>query len=173
MGIYWSVPPPPGPPYGPTQSAVLESGLTLEIPMANMHVNPNRATDKAVRAIDRKREQERRKMFTFARDHAELLATRLCQRLMDRNIIETTSAESIRKALENQLKSLHLIEEFDLQMKLAPVRTLVQDPNIVSLYLTQYIVEDLIEHKDIQDIFGEDIDIYRAVDSITKALRPK
>jgi hypothetical protein len=112
-------------------------------------------------------------MFTFARDHAELLATRLCQRLIDRNILETTSVESIRTALENQLKSMHLIEEFDLQMKLAPVRTLVQDPNIVSLYLTQYIVEDLIEHRDIQDIFGEDIDIYRAVDSITKALRPK
>ena len=27
--------------------------------------------------------------------------------------------------------------------------------------------------QDIQDIFGEDIDIYRAVDSITKVLRPK
>ena len=35
--------------------------------MAKMHVNPNRATDKAVRAIDRKRENERRKMFIFAR----------------------------------------------------------------------------------------------------------
>lgn len=112
-------------------------------------------------------------MFTFARDHAELLSTKLCQRLLDRSIIETTSVESIRSALETQLKSLHLLEEFDLQLKLAPLRTLVQDPNIVSLYLTQYIVEDLINHKDIQDVFGEDIDIYRAVDSITKALRPK
>lgn len=112
-------------------------------------------------------------MFMLARDHAEPLATRLCQRLMDRKIIETTSVDSIQKALENQLKSLHLLEEFDMQMKLAPVRTLVQDPNIVSLYLTQYIVEDLIENPDIQDIFGEDIEIYRAVDSITKVLRPK
>ena len=58
-------------------------------------------------------------------------------------------------------------------MKLAPVRTLVQDPNIVSLYLTQYIIEDLIENPDIQDVFGEDIDIYRAIDSVTKVLRPR
>jgi hypothetical protein len=58
-------------------------------------------------------------------------------------------------------------------MKLAPVRTLVQDPNIVSLCLTQFIVEDLVDHRDIQDIFGEDLDIYRAVDSITKVLRPQ
>ncbi len=141
--------------------------------MAKMHVNPNRATDKAVRAIDRKREQERRKMFVLARDHAEALATKLCQRLLDRNIIETTSVESIRTSLEKQFRSLHMMEEFDLQMKLAPVRTLVQDPNIVTLFLTQYIIEDLIDHPDIQDVFGEDIDIYRAVDSVTKALRPQ
>jgi hypothetical protein len=141
--------------------------------MAKLHINPNRATDKTVRAIDRKREQERRKMFIHARDHAEVLATKLVQRLIDRNIIETTSVESMRKAFQNQLRSLHLLEEFDLQMKLAPVRTLVQDPNIVSLYLTQYIVEDLVEHQDIQDVFGEDIDVYRAVDSITRVLRPQ
>jgi len=49
----------------------------------------------------------------------------------------------------------------------------VQDANIVTLYLTQYIIEDLIEHPDIQDVFGEDIDIYRAIDSITKVLRPR
>jgi hypothetical protein len=141
--------------------------------MAKIHVNPNRATDKAVRAIDRKREQERRKMFIFARDHADVLATKLVQRLIDREIVETNSVESIRSSFEKQLRLLHIIEDFDLQMKLAPVRTLVQDPNIVSLYLTQYIVEDLVEHPDIQDIFGEDIDVYRAVDSITKVLRPK
>lgn len=141
--------------------------------MAKMHVNPNRATDKAVRSIDRKREQERRKMFIFARDHADVLATKLVQRLIDKNIVETTSVSAIRSSLEKQLKSLHMLEDFDLQMKLAPLRTLVQDPNIVTLYLTQFIVEDLVEHQDIQDIFGEDIDVYRAVDSITKVLRPK
>jgi len=141
--------------------------------MAKLHINPNRATDKTVRAIDRKREQERRKMFIHARDHAEVLATKLVQRLIDRNIIETTSVESMRKAFQNQLRSMHLLEDFDLQMKLAPVRTLVQDPNIVSLYLTQFIVEDLVEHQDIQDVFGEDIDVYRAVDSVTRLLRPQ
>lgn len=141
--------------------------------MAKMHVNPNRATDKTVRAIDRKREQERKKMFIHARDHAEMLAIKLVQRLMDKNIIETTSVESMRTAFEKQLKSLAMLDDFDLQMKLAPLRTLVQDPNIVSLCLTQYIVEDLVDHQDIQDIYGEDLDIYRAVDSITKVLRPQ
>ena len=141
--------------------------------MAKMHVNPNRATDKTVRAIDRKREQERKRMFIHARDHAEMLAIKLVQRLMDKKIIETTSVESMRTAFEKQLKSLAMLDDFDLQIKLAPLRTLVQDANIVSLCLTQYIVEDLVDHQDIQDIYGEDLDIYRAVDSITKVLRPQ
>jgi hypothetical protein len=141
--------------------------------MAKMHVNPNRATDKAVRAIDRKRENERRKMFIIARDHAEPLATKLVQRLMDRQIIETVNVESIQESFAAQLRSLHMMDEFDLQMKVAPIRTLVQDFNIVTLYLTQFIIEDLVEHPDIGDVFGEDIDVYRAVDSITRALRPR
>ena len=141
--------------------------------MAKIHVNPNRTTDKTVRAIDRKREQERKKMFIHARDHAEMFATKIVQRLIDRNIIETTSVEGMRSSFEKQLKSLSMLDDFDLQMKLAPFRTLVQDPNIVTLCLTQFIIEDLVEHPDIQDVFGEDLDIYRAVDSITKVLRPQ
>ncbi len=141
--------------------------------MAKAHVSHTRTTDKTIRAIDRKREQERRKMFILARDNSEVLATKLVQRLIDRNIIETTSVENIQQVFEKQLRKLIDIEEFDMQLKLAPVRTLVQDPNIVSLYLTAFIIEDLIEHNDIQDIFGEDLDIYRSLDSVLKALRPK
>jgi hypothetical protein len=140
--------------------------------MAKMHISPNRATDRTIRDIDRKREQERKKMFTYAKENAEPLSIKLVQRLLDREIIETTSVKNIQEALENQLKKVGFLEEFELQMKLAPVRTLVPDPNVVSLYLTQFIVEDLIDHMDIQDIFGEDLDIYRAVDSVLKILRP-
>lgn len=141
--------------------------------MAKVHISHTRTTDKTIRAIDRKREQERRRMFILARDNSEALAKKLTQRLIDRNIIETTSVESIQQVIEKQLRSLMDLEEFDLQMKLAPARTLVQDPNIISLYLTQFIIEDLIDHRDIQDIFGEDLDIYRALDSVLSALRPK
>lgn len=141
--------------------------------MAKVHISPNRTTDKTIRAIDRKREQERRKMFLLARDNSELFATKLVQRLIDRHIIETSSVESIQQVFDKQLRLLIDMEEFDLQLKLAPARTLVQDPNLVSLYLTQYIIEDLINHADIQDIFGEDLDIYRTLDSVLKVLRPK
>ena len=108
--------------------------------MAKAHVSHTRTTDKTIRAIDRKREQERRRMFILARDNAEIFATKIVQRLIDRNIIETTSVDSIQQVFDKQLRRLVDVEEFDLQMKLAPVRTLVQDPNIVSLYLTAFIL---------------------------------
>lgn len=139
--------------------------------MAKASISPNRATDRTIRTIDRKREQERRKMFLRAKDHAQEFAAKLVQRLIDREIIETNSVSAIREAFENQLQKLSYIEEFELQMKIAPIRTIAQDPNVVSLYFTQYIVEDLIQNPAIQDVFGDDLDIYLAVDSVFRVLR--
>ncbi|MDR3090452.1 MAG: hypothetical protein LBU39_11670 [Desulfobulbaceae bacterium] len=139
--------------------------------MAKPSISANRSTDKTIRAIDRKREQERKKMFQQARDHSELLATKLVQRLIDKGVIETTSPQAIREVVEEHLKRLPTIDDFDLQMKLAPVRTLVQDPNAVSLYFTQIIVEDLVNHQDVTDVYGADLDVYLAVDSVLKVLR--
>jgi len=139
--------------------------------MAKVSISASRSTDKTIRAIDRKRERERRTMFRTAKDHAEPLAAKLVQRLIDREIIEISSVTGIRKSLEDQLHKLAMMEDFDLQMKIAPVRTLVQDPNIVSLYLTQYVVEDLVNHPDVLDVFGDDLDVYRAIDSVLRVLR--
>jgi len=143
----------------------------MEIVMAKVNISPNRTTDKTIRSIDRKRERERRRMFHRAKDFAPEFASKLVQRLLDREIIETKSVEDIQQAFEDQLRQLGYLEEFELQMKIAPVRTLAQDPNVVSLYFTQYIVEDLIEHPSIKDVFGDDLDIYRAVDSVFRVLR--
>jgi len=118
------------------------------------HMNPSSSTNKTIDAIDRKRERERRFMLRKARDNAAELSTALVQRLLDQHIIETNSDQAIREAMEKQL-------------------TLTQDPNIISLFITQYIVEDLINHPNIQDVFGDDLDVYRAVDSIMSKIRPR
>lgn len=141
--------------------------------MAKSHISPNRATDKTIRTIDRKREQERKRMFHHAKEHAETFAIKVVQRLIDRDIIEVTSVQDIQESFAKQLRLVGNLEEFDFQLKIAPVRTLAQDPNMVSLFLTQYIIEELIDHPDLNDVFGEDIDIYRAVDSIMRVLRPQ
>jgi ribosome-associated translation inhibitor RaiA len=137
------------------------------------HINPNNATNKTINAIDRKREQERQFLLMKTRDNATELARSLVQRLLDEHIIETNSDRAIRETVEKQLKKLIDMEEFDMQFKVAPIRSVCQDPNIISLYMTQFIIEDLVEHPNIQDIYGDDLDVYNAVDSIFSKIRPQ
>ena len=141
--------------------------------MAKAHISATNATDKTIRAIDRKRERERRFILNKARENAEEFASRVTQRLIDRDVLEINSVQAVRDVFIAQLKSLPDMDEFDIQLKVAPIRTLIPDPNILSLYLTGYVIEDLIENPAIEDVFGEDIDIYRAIDSIFKILRPQ
>ena len=134
--------------------------------------NNDSSTDKTIRAIDRKREQERRFMLSQAFKNAEELSTKLVQRLIDRHIIETTSEQAMRDIFADLLRSLSNMEEFDIQFKIAPLRNLANDPNFISLYLTQYVIEDLIDHPKVQDVFGDDLDIYLTIDSILDKIRP-
>jgi hypothetical protein len=140
--------------------------------MAKVHINPNNRTNRTIDAIDRKRERERRFMLNKARENSADLSIRLVQRLLDQHIIETNANAAIQEALEKQLRQVSDMEEFEIQYKVAPIRELTQDPNLLSLYITQYIVEDLIDHPNIQDVFGDDLDVYRAVDSVLSVLRP-
>jgi hypothetical protein len=133
--------------------------------------NPYRADAAASNSIDRKREQERRYLLQAAFKNSEELAVKLVQRLLDKHIIETNSVDAIREALSHQLKNISELEEHDFNFKIAPLRQLVANPNVVSLYMTQYIIEDLINHRDIEDIFGDESDVYAAVDSVLSSLR--
>ena len=135
------------------------------------HINPSRSTNKTIDAIDRKRERERRFILNKARDNAPDLAVRLVQRLIDEHIIETNDVAAIQVGVERQLREPADMEEFEIRLKTADIRTLVQDPNILSLYLTAYIIEDLIKHPAIMDIFGDDLDVYTAVDSLLSMFR--
>ncbi|MDH5299358.1 MAG: hypothetical protein OEV91_10105 [Desulfobulbaceae bacterium] len=133
----------------------------------------NTAADRAIRSIDRKREQERKQMLQHAYQHAEDLAIQLVQKLLDEHILETTSDKAIKELVAERLKKLSEMEEFDIQFKTAPLRGLVNDPNFLSLYFTQYLIEDLIEHPKVQDVFGDDATIYRAVDAVFSKIRPR
>ncbi len=133
----------------------------------------NTAADKTINAIDRKREQERQYMLNMVSRNADELSAKLVQRLLDKHIIETNSEQAMRELFANQLRNLNDMEDFDIQFKIAPLRSLTNDPNFISLFLTQYITEDLLEHPKVQDVFGDDLDIYNAVDSVFNQIRPR
>ncbi len=137
------------------------------------HINPSNSTNKTIDAIDRKRERERRFILNKARENAPEIAVRLVQRLIDEHIIETNDVQAIQEGVERQLKEPSDMDEFEIRLKIADIRTLVPDPNILSLYLTAYIIDELIDHPNIQDVFGDDRDVYNAVESILGMIRPR
>ena len=136
------------------------------------HINPSGSTNKAIDALDRKRERERRFILSKARDNAPELAIKVVQRLLDEHIIETNDVHAVQEGFERQLREPAEMEEFEIRLKVADIRTLVPNPNILSLYLTAYIIEDLIDHPKIQDVFGDDLAIYNAVDAVLSKIRP-
>jgi hypothetical protein len=131
------------------------------------------ATDKAINALDRKREQERMYMLSMTYKNAEELATKLLQRLLDQGIIETNSAQAMREVFTDLLRKISDMEEFDVQFKIAPIRSIATDPNFISLYVTQYIIEDLLDNPKVLDVFGDDLEIYNVVESVLSIIRPK
>lgn len=137
------------------------------------HINPSSSTNKAIDALDRKRERERRFILNKARENAQELAVRLVQRLIDEHIIETNDVKAIQEGVEKQLREPSDMDEFEIRLKIADFRTLVPDPNILSLYLTAYVIDDLIDHPSIQDIFGDDLDVYNTVESVLGIIRPR
>jgi len=140
--------------------------------MARSFISPSRSTNRTINAIDRKRERERRFMLRKAREMADELALKLVQRLLDHRIVDTVSDRDVRETVANELRRMDELEEGDFQYKIAPLRGLVPDPNLVSLYVTQFITEDLVEHPSINEIYGDDLEIYRVVDSVLGVLRP-
>lgn len=137
------------------------------------HINPSNSTNKTIDAIDRKRDRERLFLLKKARENSSELSVALVQRLLDQHIIETNDVTAIQESLEKQLRAMSDLEEFEMRYKIAPIRNLTQDPNIASLFITQFIIENLIDHPNIQDIFGDDLEVYRTVDSILSAIRPR
>jgi len=140
--------------------------------MARAH-NPYGSQIKASDSIDRERERERRFMVQTCYKHAGDLSLKLVQRLLDKKIIETTSEQALREIFEKLFSKISDLEEFEMQFKIAPIRSLATNPNVISLYITQYIIEDLIENPVVQDVFGDDLEIYNAVNSVLSKIRPR
>tara|TARA_B100000614_G_scaffold199591_1_gene180738 strand:- start:274 stop:699 length:426 start_codon:yes stop_codon:yes gene_type:complete len=127
--------------------------------MAKIFYTGNRES-KLLSKIESSKERERIKTITTIRDNIDLFSNRVSMRLIENGLIETVSKSSIENQIVRCLDTMCRAEDFDIDYAVAPFRTLVSNPNIASLYLTAFIVETLINHKDVIDVFGSDEDIY-------------
>lgn len=128
---------------------------------------------KLLSKIESSKTRERVRAISAVRDNIEFFSNKVSMRLVETGFVETVSKNAIQEQIAKCLDTLCRAEEFDIDFKIAPFRTLVPNPNVVSIYLTAYIVETLINHKDVIDIFGSDEDIYFCIQKETAKLMDK
>ncbi|MFZ3044985.1 MAG: hypothetical protein WA151_03655 [Desulfatirhabdiaceae bacterium] len=113
--------------------------------------------------IESSKDHMRKTAIYNIRDHIDELANAIATKLIENNFVETGSKKSLEDQVHGCLEKLSRAEDFDIDYQCAPFRGTLQQPNVVSLYITAFIIEQLIHHKDIIDIFGSDEDIYVCV----------
>jgi len=137
--------------------------------MAKIFYNGNREA-KLLSKIESSKERERIKTINAIRDNIESFSSKVSMKLIETGLIETVSKSSIENQILRCLDTLCKAEDFDIDYMVAPFRTLIPNPNIASLYLTAFVVEKLLDHKDVVDVYGSDEDIYFCIQKQLSAL---
>ena len=113
--------------------------------------------------IESSKEYARRQAINNIKECIEPLSNAIAMKLIENNIIETTNKNGLEEQINKCLEKLSHSDEFDIDYQIAPVRNIIPNPHIVSIYVTSFVIEKLINHKDVIDIFGSDEDIYHCI----------
>ncbi len=140
--------------------------------MAKIFYTGNREA-KLLSKIESSKERERIRTISTIRDNIDTFSNKVSMKLIESGLIETVSKSSIENQIARCLDNLCKAEDFDIDYMIAPFRTFISNPNIASLYLTAFIVEKLINHKDVIDVYGSDEDIYFCIQKELTAMLPK
>ncbi len=125
-----------------------------------------RVQDKLLNRLERKEKQEAFQRDRFFKYKMPEIQSRLSQALPMEKIIETNNPTALSELLSKGLKKFLKINEFDYKYFIAPLRDLLPRPNPISLYMTQYILEIVINDPCVIDVYGTDQDIYKAVNDV-------
>ncbi|MFO7740564.1 MAG: hypothetical protein R6V46_18955 [Desulfatiglandaceae bacterium] len=125
-----------------------------------------RVQDKILNRLERQEKQQIFRRDRFFKFKLSEIHKKLSQKLLMEKIIETDKPAAISDAILDGLKKSQRSSEFDFKYFIAPIRSLVPRPNPYSLYMTQYIMEVLINHPDVIEIYGTDVEIYQVVNGV-------
>ena len=139
--------------------------------MAREH-RPNARESAVISRLDHEKESQRFNAMNLLRQHMDSLSDKIATKLIEERLVDTTSKDDLDGQINFALQNLLTAEEFDIQFHIANVRTLVPRPHFVSLYVTAYVIEKLIDHRCIVEIYGTDEDIYHSVNRQVVKLIP-
>ena len=122
--------------------------------------------------IESQKEYDRRRAINAINDCIDPLSNAIAMNLVDSNLVETTNKNALEEQIQKCLEKLGRADEFEIDYQVAPVRNIVPQPHVVSLFLTSFVIEKLIKYKDVIDIFGSDEDIYLSIHQQVKKFLP-
>ncbi len=121
---------------------------------------PSNREAKLLSKIESSKERARRLALENLRDCVEQLSNSIAMGLVDAKLVETTNKNSLEEQIAGSLDKLTRLDDFDIDYKVAPFRHITSQPNVITLYVTAYVIETIIDHKDTVDIYGSDEEIY-------------
>jgi len=124
---------------------------------------PSSREAKILSRIESSKEYARRKAIQDARDSIEPLSNAIAMKLVENDLVETTNKNVLEEQITKCIDKLSRSDEFDVDYKIAPFRHIIQNPHVVSLYITAFVIETLINHKVVVDIYGSDEEIYLCI----------
>ncbi|HHP7232991.1 MAG TPA: hypothetical protein ACFCUC_00045 [Desulfobacterales bacterium] len=133
---------------------------------------PSTRESSIISKIESSKEHARRMALQGIRDCIEPMSNAISMKLVEEKLVETNSKRSLEEQIHRCLEKLSRAEDFDIDYAVAPLRSLVPQPHVVSLYLTAFVVEQLIHHKDVVDIYGSDEEIYFCINRQVKKYLP-
>ena len=124
---------------------------------------PSSGESRILSRIESSKERARQFAIQQAKNVQEPLSNAVAMKLIEEKLIQTTSKEDIEKQIAGALEKMSRSDEFEIDYQIAPLRKLLPRPNIVSLYLTAFVVEQLINHRSVEDVYGSDEEIYTCI----------
>ena len=122
--------------------------------------------------IESSKEHARRMALKGIADCIDPLSNAIATKLVETNLVETNSKNSLEEQINNCLNKLQHADDFDIDYQVAPLRELIHQPHVVSIYVTSFVIESVINHKDTVDIFGSDEEIYLCIHQQVKNYLP-
>jgi hypothetical protein len=132
-----------------------------------------RVQDKLINRLERQEKRQAFQQDRFFKFKLNEIHNKLSQRLLMEKVIETDNPAAISDSILKCLKKALNSSQFDFDYFIAPIRDLVPRPNRHSLYVTQYIMEVLINDPNVIEIYGTDEEIYRIVNEVISQVNIK
>ena len=126
---------------------------------------PSNRESKILSQIESSKERGRRMAISSIQDNIELLSNAIAMKLVEDKLVETTNKNGLQEQIKQCLDKLSHADDFDVDYKVAPFRNIISQPNIVSLYVTAFVIETVINDKDVIDVFGSDEEIYACINT--------